>query len=114
VDAVTYADAAMKAGSGSAAAHYVGSLVLSSAAVDMTNRASKLRVDAKGSPDAETRQKIADYEVQARDYTERANKAKANAERLDPRQLSGRSIPKALDVFEYFYRHGRIVQLSLP
>ena len=114
VDAVTYADAAMKAGSGYAAAHYVGSLVLSSAAVDMTNRASKLRVDAKGSPDAETRQKIADYEVQARDYTERANKAKASAERLDPRQLSGRSIPKALDVFEYFYRHGRIVQLSLP
>lgn len=114
VEAVTFSDAAMKAGGSYAAAHYVGSMILASAAVDMTNRANKMRVDAKGAPDAETRQKIADCDLQARDYTERANAAKANAERLDPRQLSGRSIPKALDVFEYFYRHGRIVQLSLP
>lgn len=114
LDAVTFSDAAMKAGTGYAAAHYVGSMILATASVDATNRASKLRADAKGTPDAETRLKISDLERASRDYTERANKAKAEAERLDPRQLSGRSIPKALDVFEYFYRHGRIVQLSLP
>lgn len=113
-DAVRLVDAGMKAGDGYAAAHYAGAMIFASAGVEFANRADQLRKDARGSADAETRQKISDYEQMTREYTDRANKAKAHAEELDPRNLGGRSIPRSADVFQYFYRHGRIPQISLP
>ncbi len=114
VEAVKFAEAAMAAGEGYAAAHYNGAMVLSSMSVGLANRVAKIQTDAKGVLDTETRTLLSDLQAQARDYTERANKAKNRAELLDPKLLGGRSTPKANDVFDYFYKHGRVPLLTAP
>jgi hypothetical protein len=113
-EATTYADAAIKAAPGYAPGQYAASMIFTTAAVDNINTADALRKAAKGTPDEDTRKKIADLEARAADNTDRAKKAKDAAVALDQRNLSGRSIPKTDDVIQYFYQHGRVPLLTTP
>lgn len=112
-EAVSYADATVRAGSSYPAGYYCASMVYYSMSVEMANRAATLRRDTKN-PDAETRAKLAELDSMTTDFQKRASTAKAKAEELDPKNLAGRSIPRLIDVYEYFIRFGRIPQLTRP
>lgn len=112
-DAVSFADATVRAGSNYPAGYYAASMVYYAMAVELANQASIIRRDAKN-PDAETRAKLADLDRAATDFQNRATAAKAKAEELDPKKLGGRSIPRAIDVYGYFTRYGRLPQLTRP
>lgn len=112
-EAVSYAEATVRAGSHYPAGHYCASMVYYAMAVEMANRASELRRDAK-STDAESRARLAELDRQATEFQNRATAAKAKAEELDPKKLGGRSIPRAIDVYDYFTRYGRLPQLTRP
>jgi tetratricopeptide (TPR) repeat protein len=112
-DAVSYADATVRAGSYYPAGYYTASMVYYAMAVELANQASIIRRDAKN-PDAETRAKLADLDRAATDFQNRSTAAKAKAEELDPKKLGGRSIPRAIDVYGYFTRYGRLPQLTRP
>lgn len=113
-EALSYAEAAMKAGPGYAAAHYCAAMIYSNVSTGMANRIAKIQTDSRGVLDAEGRKTIAELQGQIKVVNEKMIKAKAKAEELDPKVLGGRSTPKAGDVFEYFNRHGRIPLLTAP
>lgn len=113
-EAISFAEAAIKAGPGYAPGQYAASMIFTNAAVDDMNRASAIRKAAKGPLDAETAKKVGDLEAEARDYNAKSNEAKTQAVTLDARQLKGRSIPQTNDVVAYFLQYGRIPYLTLP
>lgn len=112
-EAVSYAEAVVRAGSHYPAGHYTASMVYYSMGVEMANRAAAIRKDTKN-PDAEMRARLADLDGKTTDFQKRATAAKTRAEELDPRNLSGRSIPRLIDVYEYFIRFGRIPLMTRP
>lgn len=112
-DAVSYAEATLRAGTSYPAGYYCASMVFYSMSIEMANRAAAIRRDTKN-PDAETRAKLAEYDGLTTDFQKRASAAKAKAEELDPKNLAGRSVPRLIDVYEYFIRHGRVPLLTRP
>lgn len=112
-EALSYAEATVRAGSHYPAGHYCAAMVYYSMGVDTANRAAAIRRDTKN-PDADTRAKLAELDRLVTDYTKLANAAKSRAEELDPKNLGGRSIPRLIDVYEYFIRYGRVPLLTRP
>lgn len=112
-EAVTFAEATVRAGSHYPAGHYCAAMVYYSMGVETANRAAAIRRDTKN-PDAETRAKLAELDGLVVDFTKRANTAKSRAEELDSKNLAGRSIPRLIDVYEYFIRYGRVPLLTRP
>ncbi|MEQ1932406.1 MAG: hypothetical protein ABL962_00810, partial [Fimbriimonadaceae bacterium] len=112
--ALSYADGAVKAGPGYAAAHYSASMVFTASAINSEREATRIRDAAKSGLTGEQRTLIATYENDARELTKKSAAALKKAISLDVYGLDGRPVPSLNEAFTYFARHGRIPYLVGP
>ncbi|MEQ1823892.1 MAG: Ig-like domain-containing protein [Fimbriimonadaceae bacterium] len=112
--ALSYADGAVKAGPGYAAAHYAASMVYTANAINNEREVARMRKEAKTTLSAEELKKIGIYENQARELTKKSAEALKKSIALDTYGLDGRPVPSLNEAFTYFARHGRIPYLVGP
>jgi len=109
-EAYRWAKAAVAAGPGYGAAHYALALTASLQNKKALDRVTQTQLAARNAPSSEAakyQKAIADARAEARRYSTETETAMKNAQKLDPTNLGGRSIPDALTAWNHINRYGR-------
>ncbi len=112
--ALSFANAAVTAGPGYAAAHYAASMVYTASSINCERTVAQIRKDTKTALTGEQLTRIGILEDESRTLSKRSAEAMKKAILLDTYGLDGRTVPSLNEAFTYFARHGRIPYLVGP
>ncbi len=114
-EGLKYARAAAAANASYATGHYARSMAAAILESELRARAEAIRRSSRdGNLSAEQRTEIGKLLGDANALGKEAVEANKAAGKLDRTHLEGRNIPKTLDAYQYFARHGRAPFMTAP